>query len=265
MSLISGTSNPPVLPAGWQAVNYAGTNQDFSAAPSTAQGSTGWKYNYDPVNTVNGVGPKQWANAKDTKGNLWVWIPRFTYKFGADPTMDVKFSAGTTDDTLNTFKTHPAFNFGGTQLTGFWVQKYQAYQDTTNGNIPGSKPGLGSWRSISVNDIFNACRNMQSAITSASSAVDSHMMKNAEYGAVSVLAYAVGQGRPKINGDTSYRTGYTTGGTVSTTGSLDTAGETSTSGNVTGVFDMVGCGYVYVASYVNNGNANLTTYCAALV
>ena len=265
MSLISGTSNPPVLPTGWQAVNYAGTNQDFTAAPSTAQGSTGWKYNYDPVNTVNGVGPKQWANAKDTKGNLWVWIPRFTYKIGVDPTMDVKFSAGTTDDTLNTFKTHTAFNFGGTQLTGFWVQKYQAYQDTANGNIPGSKPGLGSWRSISVNDIFNACRNMQSSITTAPSAVDSHMMKNGEYGAVAILAYAVGQGRPKINGDTSFRTGYTTGGTVGVAGSLDTTGETSTSGNVTGVFDMVGCGYVYVASYVNNGNANLTTYCAALV
>ena len=264
MALISGVANAPVLPAGWIPQNQS-SGQTFADAPSTTQGSTGWKYNYDPVNTVNGVAPKQWANAKDTKGHMWVWIPRFTYKIGTDPTMDAKFSNGVTDDTLNTFKAEKAFTFGSYQLPGFWVQKYQAYQDTTNGNIPGSKSGQVSWRSITVNDIFNNCLNLKSSITTAPATVDSHMLKNSEYGAVGILAYAVGQGRPKINGDSGYHTGYTTGGTVNAAGSLDSAGETSSTGNPTGVFDVVGCGYVYMASYVNNGDAALTTNCASLV
>ncbi len=271
MSLISGVANAPVLPAGWQAVNYAGTNHDFTAVPNTAQGSTGWKYNYDPVNILNNVAPKQWANAKDTKGNLWVWIPRFTYRaiqYADDPEVKIRFSAGTTDDTsaidARTCKAHKAFKFGTTELTGIWVMKYEAYDDIANG-IPGSKPGQVSLRSITVNDIFTKCRNMQPSITTATDGVDNHMAKNGEYGAAALLAYAVGQGRPKINGDSGYHTGYTTGGTVNTTGSLDTTGETSTTGNVTGIFDLVGCGYEYVASYVNNGNSSLTTYCQSLI
>ena len=233
MSLISGVANAPVLPAGWQAVNYAGTNHDFTAAPSTAQGGTGWKYNYDPVNILNNVAPKQWANAKDTKGNLWVWIPRFTYRaiqYADDPEVKIRFSAGTTDDTsaidARTCKAHKAFKFGTTELTGIWVMKYEAYDDIANG-IPGSKPGQVSLRSITVNDIFTKCRNMQPSITTATDGVDNHMMKNIEYGAAALLSYAVGQGRPKINGDSGYHTGYTTNGATSQTGSLDTTGETS--------------------------------------
>ncbi len=271
MPLISGVANAPALPAGWQAVNYAGTNHDFTAAPSTAQGSTGWKYNYDPVNTLNDVAPKQWANAKDTKGNLWVWIPRYTYRaiqYADDPEVKIRFSAGTVDDTTaidtRTCKAHKAFKFGITELTGIWVMKYDAYDDTTNG-IPGSKPAQVSYRSISVNDIFTKCRSMQPSITTAVDGVDNHMMKNSEYGAAALLSYAVGQGRPKINGDSGYHTGYTTSGATNQTGSLDTTGETSSTGNVTGIFDLVGCGYIYVASYVNNGNANLNTYSKALV
>ncbi|MED1851818.1 hypothetical protein P4V33_09150 [Brevibacillus borstelensis] len=252
MGLTSGTANKPILPAGWTPLNHSSGQTFVDATLAT------WQYDYSPKQ-------KKWANAKDTKGNLWVWIPRFTYKMGSDPSVDIKFSNGVTDDTSGGFKSHKAFTFGAAQIVGFWAMKYQAYQDSANGNLPGSKSGQPAYRSIQVSDIFNACRNLQPTITTATSGVDVHMMKNVEWGAVTLLAYAVGQGRPKINGDTSYRTGFTTGGTVNASGSLDTTGETSTTGNPTGVFDMVGCAWEYVASYVNNSAGNLTTYCSALV
>ena len=263
MGLTSGVANAPILPPGWLPQNLS-SGQTFADAPSAVQGSTGWTYNYDPVNTVNGVSPKQWANAKDTKGNLWVWIPRFTYIILTDPTMHAKFSNGLTDDISGSYKKHKGFTLGTTELPGFWAMKYQAYQDATNGNIPGSKSGQVSWRSITVNDIFTNCLSLKNSLATSAASVDSHMMKNLEYGAVSILAYTVGQGRPKINGDNGYHTGYTTAGATNAAGSLDATGETSTTGNTTGVFDMVGCGYQYVASYVDNANANLDTYCLAL-
>ena len=39
----------------------------------------------------------------------------------------------------------------------------------------------------------------------------------------------------------------------------------STTGNVTGVYDMSGGAWEYVAAYVNNGHSNLTTYGSSLV
>ena len=266
MALVSGIANAPVLPAGWKPVNHV-SGQTFQESTLA-----NWQYNYDPVNTVNGVAPKMWANAKDTKGNLWVWIPRYTYRaiqYADDPEVKIRFSSGTMDDTTpidgRACKKHPGFKFGTVELPGIWVMKYQAYKDDANGGIPGSLPGKVSWRSITVNDIFNQCLNLKNNVATSATGLDSHMLKNSEWGAVALLAYAVGQGRPKINGDSGYHTGYTTNGATNATGSLDTSGETSTTGNPTGVFDMVGCGWHYVASYVNNGNSNLTTYCQSLV
>lgn len=259
MALISGTANRPILPAGWVPVNHV-SGQTFSE--TTLEN---WEIDYD-------TSAKKWANAKDTKGNFWVWIPRFTYRaieFADDPEIKIRFSNGIVDDTTSidsrTCKVHPAFKFDTNELTGLWFPKYAAHQDTSNGNIPGFKADKEAWRSITVNDIFNQTINLKNHITTNTDGVDSHMMKNAEWGAAGMLAKAIGNPKPKINGDSSYRTGYTTGGATNQTGSLDNTGETSTTGNMTGIFDMVGNTYEYVASYVNNGHANLDTYCQSLV
>lgn len=259
MSLISGIANKPILPAGWTPVNYV-SGQNFADTTSDS-----WDYDYKET-------AKKWANAKDTKGNLWVWIPRFTYKtvsFADDPSMDIKFSNGTSDDVSvsggRSFKKQSAFKFGTQELTGIWVAKYAAHKDVANGNIAGFKAGKEAWRSISVNDIFNECLKLKTVLASSAVGIDSHMLKNDEWGAPSILAKAIGNQRPKINGDNSYRTGYTTNGATNTSGSLDNTGETSTTGNMTGIFDMVGNTYEYVASYVNNNNGSLNTYCASLV
>jgi len=259
MALISGVANIPILPAGWVPVNHV-SGQTFSE--TTVEN---WDIDYDPS-------VKKWANAKDTKGNLWVWIPRFTYRaieFADDPEIKIRFSNGITDDTTaidsRVCKIHSAFKFGTNELTGLWFPKYAAHQDTTNGNIPGFKADKEAWRSITVNDIFNQTINLKNHITTNTDGVDSHMMKNAEWGAAGMLAKAIGNSKPKINGDNTYRTGYTTNGATNQIGSLDNTGETSTTGNMTGIFDMVGNTYEYVAGYVNNGHANLNTYCQSLL
>lgn len=259
MSLVSGIANRPALPAGWIPVNHSGGH---TFVDTTLEN---WDIDYSQAG-------KKWANAKDTKGNLWVWIPRFSYRsiaFLDDPEIKVRFSNGIVDDTTaidgKACKKHSAFRFGTQELTGLWFPKYAAHKDTANGDIPGFKSDKVAWTSITVNDIFTQALNLKNHITTNTDGVDSHMVKNIEWGAAAMLAYAIGQGRPKINGNSAYKTGYTTNGVVNSTGSLDTVGETSTTGNMTGIFDMVGNTYEYVASYVNNGHANLNTYSKALV
>lgn len=252
MALISGIANRPQLPAGWTPVNHS---SGYTFVDATLEN---WDIDYDPS-------VRKWANAKDTKGNLWVWIPRFSYKtieYADDPNIDIRFSSGIVDDTTaiggRVCKKHSAFRFGTNELTGLWFPKYAAYQDTSNGNIAGFKPDQAAWRSISVNDIFNQTINLKNHITTSTDGVDSHMMKNIEWGAAAMLAKAIGNQRPDRNSDSNYKTGYGLSG-------VDNTGSSSTTGNMTGIFDMVGNTYEYVASYVNNGHANLNTYSKALV
>ena len=89
MALVSGTANRPALPAGWVPVNHVSGH--------TFQETTieNWDYNYNPS-------MKKWANARDIKGNLWVWIPRFTYRaiqYADDPEIKIRFSDGINDNT----------------------------------------------------------------------------------------------------------------------------------------------------------------------
>ena len=202
---------------------------------------------------------------RSTKGNLWVWIPRFTYRtiqYADDPEIKIRFSNGINDDTTTidgrACKKHPAFKFGNQELTGIWVAKYAAHKDLDNGGIPGFKADKVAWRSINVNDIFLNCLDLKNQLTTNAAGVDSHMMKNSEWGAPAILAKAIGNQRPDRNSNSDYKTGYGLNG-------VDTTGKSSTTGNMTGIFDMVGNTYEYVASYVNNGHANLNAYCKALV
>lgn len=252
MALVSGLANRPILPPGWVPVNHV---SGHSFQETTVEN---WDYNYNPS-------MKKWANARDTKGNLWVWIPRFTYRaiqYADDPEIKIRFSDGINDNT-NTIdgracKKHPAFTFGDQELSGIWVAKYAAHKDLDNGGIPGFKADKVAWRSITVNDIFINCLDLKNQLTTNADGVDSHMMKNSEWGAAAMLAKAIGNQRPDRNSDSDYKTGYGLNG-------VDTTGKSSTTGNMTGIFDMVGNTYEYVASYVNNGHANLNTYCKALV
>ena len=100
------------------------------------------------------------------------------------------------------------------------------------------------------------------------------MMKNSEWGAVAYLTQSTfGKNEEVwINNSGSYITG-SAGNSVSASGNTGTTNdytstqgqEASTTGNVTGIYDMSGGAWEYVAGYVNNGNGNLTSYGSSLV
>ena len=226
---------------------------------------------------------KKWANAKTSDGSMFVWIPRYSYQIasnyhnggeGISGTINIKFlkdntntaSDGTTSwnngSGSGNWNIHPAFNYGQ-EIAGIWVAKFEA------SNSGGLKviPGVVSWRDISVNDMYNTCINYNATL-------NSHMMKNSEWGASAYLAQS-NYGKNVevwINNSSSYITG-SAGNSVSAGSNIGTTNDytssqgvqASTTGNVTGIYDMSGGAHEYTAGYVNNGNSNLTSNGASLV
>ena len=211
---------------------------------------------------------KKWANAKTSDGSTWVWIPRYAYSItsgyhsSSAGNIDVEFMKGLTNETSTGRKSfnnasgqgkwniHPAFNYGQT-VSGIWVAKFEA--SNSGGKIK-VEPGVQSWRSITVNDIYTNCLNYNKTL-------NSHMMKNDEWGAVAYLSKSKygKNAEVDINSDSSYYTGGGSGNAYVTN-----VGQ-STTGTVHGVYDMSGGAWEYVAAYVNNGNSNLTNYGSSLV
>lgn len=182
---------------------------------------------------------------------------------------------------------HPAFtndgNGGLGDLTGIWVAKFEASSDTvktinvmdgtgdmaslstsgggayTNQQIT-VRPNVTSWRGLNVNDMFTACRDMTSSTNTSSSlsgstALDSHLMKNTEWGAVAYLSMSqygknsIVYNNPYYKADQSTITGLagsnptqTNNGTTTDLHIYNTTGgiNASTTGNVYGIYDMAG-------------------------
>ena len=234
---------------------------------------------------------KKWANAKTSDGSMWVWIPRYAYSItsgyhsSSAGNIDVEFMKGLTNETSTgrtsfqnasgqgKWNIHPAFNYG-TTVSGIWVAKFEASRSNATSSSAGSnntikiQPGVQSWRSITVNDIYINCLNYNKTL-------NSHMMKNDEWGAVAYLSkskYGKQNEEVWINNSGSYITGSagnsaSAGSNTGTTNDYtSTQGvKASTTGNVYGVYDMSGGAWEYVAGYVNNGNSSLTSYGSSLV
>ena len=241
------------------------------------------------------VGPnkpteKKWANAMTEDGSMWVWIPRYAYSItsgyhsSSAGTIEIKFlkdSSNVAYDGTSTWNNvsgqgkwniHPAFNYGQ-EVSGIWVAKFEASPEGATTNAANSeyngidkklqvKPGVSSWIGIEIGNIYTVCKNYNSKL-------NSHMMKNDEWGAVAYLSkskYGKENEEVWIN-NSAYITGAA-GNSASaatnvgmTTDYTSTQGvKASTTGTVYGVYDMNGGTWEYVAAYVNNGNANLTSY-----
>ena len=191
----------------------------------------------------------------------------------------------------------------GEQLAGIWVAKFEASSSnvsvatvetdlaTTGGGDTNSLqvrviPNVTSWRGITVNNIFTVCRNLTETGNSLenTSNLNSHMMKNTEWGAVAYLSrsvYGINSevwNNPYYNNTTNYSpiTGLcgneTNGKDQATTNMSDTVkyneiggGNASTTGNVYGIYDMAGGALEYVAGYLSEITAftNYTTLASA--
>ena len=212
--------------------------------------------------------------------SLWyVWIPRYKYTiFNGNnegvtaKLINITFEHGksntgtlqcrTIDDgsemctdnlnggTINQISTytHPAFKFGNTELTGFWVGKFEVSGSTSAITV---KPNVTSLRNQTVSSFFTAIQNVKT--TYGISNADSHMAKNMEWGAVAYLKqsrYGLGTTDIAVNTNSSY---YTGGGTSD---AYKTNVAQSTTGNIYGVYDMSGGAWERVMGNMkNSGNA----------
>ena len=223
---------------------------------------------------------KKWANAvilldenktynngdiipEDNIESYFVWIPKYSYQiFNLGDTdgyiegnpetsnaqeIQIKFGTTNTNDSNNgecttpmisgasgnckvgDYMTSPAFISMGTN--GLWVAKFETTGSTTNITV---KPNQTSLRNLNVKTMFETAYNYKRDN-------DSHMMKNTEWGAVAYLShskYGINT-EVRINNNSSYITGYA---------ATDKA---STTGNITGIYDMSGGAWEYMASLRN--------------
>jgi hypothetical protein len=188
---------------------------------------------------------------------------------------------------------HPAFTFGTTEVTGIWVGKFETsvsnqtdlcYTNASSANcnkttlLPKIIPNVASWRSININNMFIVSRNMETNEVygwgTSGNGIDTHMMKNTEWGAAAYLSQSTYGKNAEIwiNNSSLYTTGCA-GNSVSESSysgcqyMYNTSGgmEASTTGNIYGIYDMSGGATEYTAAYINNGDSTLTTYGNSLV
>ena len=255
---------------------------------------------------------KEWANAvilkDETKTynngetipesnieSYFVWIPRFKYQIFDEgnytsltsiqnkfQTINIVFENKDTTPsngtTKGTWLTHPAFT--SFDSNGFWVGKFETGYDKATSTSAAQvnsvdtskiiiKPNVYSWKNINVGNMFKNSYDYQRNL-------DSHMMKNTEWGATAYLQHSVygSQTSVRINNNKAFITGYasttepTTGPTGSSTStnryestSLGVDGTytvnylnskssvASTTGNRSGIYDMAGGSWDYVAGY----------------
>ena len=248
--------------------------------------------------------------------SMLVWIPRYAYQITSqyhqsgstagninvvfiDTNNQNKDKSKTYNETYPSYSTgsgmtdyvvHPAFNYGGNKLSGFWVGKYETSSTEGNSNSSSGdnvtsktvqiKAGVSSWRHIEISNIFAVCTELNKTgnpygLSTDDNVVDPHLIKNSEWGACAYLSQNSKYGKGSevwINNSSNFITGnagnsVSANSTSGTTNSYSTNNgmQASTTGNITGVYDMSGGTHEIVAAYVNNGKANLTKYGEKLV
>ncbi len=293
---VNKQANTPKLAEGMTPIKWNGT-----AWVSTTVSDKDW-YSYDNTN-------RKWANARTADGSMWVWIPRYIYKIkpltegdtnsgwhkATAGIIDIQFSKGTKDDwnsgiTLNTTTTanasnntwtnHPAFTFGDTDLTGIWVAKFEASNNSDEVSIMST---VSSWRNINTSNSFLVCRNMETktvygwkvasglqsngSFATDANDIDTHLIKNVEWGAVAYLSksiYGKNTDEIYINNNQNYVTGCA-GNTVSegsyngcqNTYETENGSKASTTGNIYGIYDLSGGAWERTAAYLDNSDGNL--------
>ncbi len=288
-------ANAVILANGKIADNYVGGD---TIAETDIAAYFVWipKYSYKLFNEKLG-------NYNETVGSVTDKGPTtaIDIKFGLNNTQDGKTDECTTPMLANkvqgasgdkgkcevgNYMTHPAFlAFGG---NGFWVGKFETGNSaitsktnaiTHNNDAEASqlliKPNRYSWRNISIG---NAYKTSLAYMTE----LQSHLMKNTEWGAVAYLTQSIyGKCTDKnnceevyINNNSSYITGFS-GATasqaaVAVAASSNSSGKAynykstnysikaSTTGNYSGIYDMSGGAVEYVMGIMyQSGNKSL--------
>ncbi len=268
------TSNgESLIPIKWDASNNI---------VETTASDTNW-YNYDE---------NRWANAKTKNESYFVWIPRYAYRItyyeseysnkitgyydgrgqwkAETGEVRVALDKGieTVDYNGQKYIVHPAFETnldnGGwdKDIEGMWVAKFEANFETklVDMNVTIEVKftnGVKSIKNKTIGKFYESARQAtygyigQQGEDGNKSFMNSHMMKNSEWGAVGYLAHSkYGRNGNKIDASTNPM--YTGGGTGE---AYKINISQSTTGNVYGIYDLVGGNYEYVAAY-NSADKN---------
>ena len=253
--------------------------------------------------------------SEDNIESYFVWIPKYSYQLFdlgnyssltsiSNKTQEIKIKFGTSNTSdsvtgecttpfsnnqgiagssgnckVGDYMTHPAFLAFDTN--GLWVGKFETGYDGATSTASAQvnsvdiskiiiKPNVYSWRNITVGNMFKNSYDYQREL-------DSHMMKNTEWGSVAYLQHSAygSQASVRINNNSSYITGYaaTEEPTLGYAGGTSTAGNriestalgvdatysvnylnskslvASTTNNYSGIYDMSGGAWEYVMGY----------------
>ncbi len=244
---------------------------------------------------------------EDDIESYFVWIPRYQYKIWnlantdeyskvilgselADNELyklnsdariiDIKFGSAEkipkmneSEAAIDKYYTHPAFTLGDKNLNGIWVSKfeigYKGAKNVADASVDNSditkviiKPNVQSWRSIKVKNMFITSYKYERNL-------DSHMLKNTEWGAVAYLSYsAYGLGSEiNLNNNSDYKTGYSAVANTPRDSYVSESSNSplktqpynttigylaSTTGNISGIYDMNGGSWEYVAGCIED-------------
>ena len=227
----SSGANPPELYQGMIPITISDTGV-LTVADVTAK----W-YSYDDHEWANAVliddktNHNKYYNTDGTykKGTtipitdvlqMYVWIPRYKYKLfnaksgenSSPQVIDIAFEGNGTGRSLGSnngqWYTHPAFEFGNTELNGFWVGKFEPSDPgDPNGRVTNKiteitiLPDKTSMTYKNVVTFFNAERDIEKESNKYnldSNEVDTRPMRNSEWGAV---AYLVSSKYGRYNSD----------------------------------------------------------------
>ena len=271
----------------------------------------------DTLSTYQSAGVGTVINMDDIE-TMWVWIPRYSYTITSEdgnnyygkrgvylsdtPTralpgeIDIKFigtdvkEKGTArysnTEAPKNWYTPDAFTFGDVELSGIWVGKFETSnttQSSTNSATldPIIKPNVSSWRNINVSNIYNVGLKVSAEgnMYGFSQSMNSHAMRNDEWGAVAYLSQSaygklgnvnfIGADKEIYqNKSNQYITGCSSG-LPSNNGAQgcqyryddntrDESGESgkgvgaSSTGTIYGVYDMSGGAWEYVMGNYND-------------
>ena len=266
---------------------------------------------------------------------FYVWIPRFKYKVwnikkiigtdsysartkgidivfenGIESTGTIKCtylytspssSAGSPNESCTgsngDYYTHPAFTFGGVNVKGFWMGKFELSSSSprsnsgrgggyTTGLTPRILPNVNSWHRNSLKNFDTVLKDMTKEGNiyglASSTEVDSHIITNYEWGAVAYLAnskygrctnnscskvemngYGVvvgGEYTNTLTGCGPISSGSTSVGTTCNAYNTTIGITASTTGNITGVYDMSGGACEDVMANMSSTSGSYTFY-----
>ena len=252
---------------------------------------------------------------EDNIESYFVWIPKYSYQIWdlgnysgltsiSDKTQEIKIKFGTSNTSDNVtgecttpmkdnqgiagtsgnckagdYMTHPAFLAFDT--TGLWVGKFETGYDGATSTAVAQvnsvdtskiiiKPNVYSWRNITAGNMFKNSYDYKRDL-------DSHMMKNTEWGSVAYLQHSQygSQVNIRINNNSAFITGYagkeepTVGYNIGTSIAGNRIESTdlgkdgtytvnylntnsivaSTTNNYSGIYDMSGGAWEYVMGY----------------